>query len=626
MIKYSWPHATLRWLRSALLPAVVVAFATGSGLASAQGHAAAARDAQYIVVLNESAPEPAEAARTMAREHGLSVGFVYRNALRGFSATIPAAALQAVRSNPNVAYVEADQVMRTQSQVTPTGIWRVFAAQNPKLHINGADDWRIDVDVAVVDTGIEVGHPDLNLVGRADCSGGSPWRSACTDGAGTDGNGHGTHVAGTIGAVDNGFGVVGVAPGARLWGVKVLSDNGSGYNTWIIAGIDWITARAGTIDVANMSLGGGDSKALCDAIGNSVASGIVYVVAAGNSNKDASTSSPANCADVITVSALADFDGLAGGLASPTCRTDEDDTLANFSNWGSRVHVAAPGVCIRSTWKGGAYHTISGTSMAAPHAAGAAALVVASGSKPANRAQALEVRQKLIASGNFDWTDESGDGIKEPLLDVGALLGSHTPRLVAGTQSGSSPPPPSDTTPPVIGNVTAASITASTAEITWTTNEPATSQVRYGKTNSLGSTMGATTLVSSHAVQLSGLESGTTYLYEVRSVDASGNEAIDNDDGSYYSFTTQSTSEPAVGITLSATGYKVRGFQKVDLAWSGATSTNVDVWRNGSLVATVADSESHTDDINQKGSGTYTYRVCEAGSTSSCSPERTVTF
>ena len=168
-----------------------------------------------------------------------------------------------------------------------------------------------------------------------------------------------------------------MAPGARLWAVKVLNDQGSGYMSWIVAGIDYVTKNASAIEVANMSLGCECTSAALDtALTNSTNAGVVYVVAAGNSTKDASTFSPANHPRVITTSAVADFDGKAGGVGAATCRADEDDTLANFSNFGSTVDIAAPGVCIRSTWNNGGYNTISGTSMASPHAAGAAALYV----------------------------------------------------------------------------------------------------------------------------------------------------------------------------------------------------------------------------------------------------------
>jgi subtilisin len=227
------------------------------------------------------------------------------------------------------------------------------------------------VDVAVIDTGI-ARHPDLSIAGGVNCSTGRSY---------DDGNGHGTHVAGTIAAKDDGNGVVGVAPGARLWAVRVLDNQGSGSFSSIICGIDWVTGRAGLIEVANMSLGGGGPESACggsdamhNAICRSVRAGVTYVVAAGNEATDAKNSVPASYDEVITVSALADFNGQPGGGAAATCRADVDDTLADFSNYGKDVDLTAPGVCINSTWKGGGYNTISGTSMASPHAAGAAAL------------------------------------------------------------------------------------------------------------------------------------------------------------------------------------------------------------------------------------------------------------
>ena len=403
---------------------------------------------QYIIVLNDNVTNPAATANKMARAYGLRLGLVYSHALKGFSSQVPAGAVSMLSRDPRVKFIEADQTMQAfDAQQTPTGISRIFAPLNSSMTIDGHDDKRVDVDVAVIDTGID-DHPDLNLSpNRTNCSGGSPLVGACIDGSAPDGNGHGTHVSGTIGALDNGIGVVGVAPGARLWGVKVLKDNGSGYNSWVIAGIDWVTSHANDIEVANMSLGGGNSAALCNAIAGSVSAGVTYVVAAGNSTADASTTSPANCPDVIAVSALADFDGQPGGLGAPTCRTDQDDTLADFSNFGSDVAIAAPGVCILSTWTGGGYNTISGTSMASPHVAGAAALLAASGySTPA------AIRSALYNTGNFDWFDSSGDGIQEPLLDVSDSSVFH-PVTVANTQGSANTAPTAAITAPASGTI-----------------------------------------------------------------------------------------------------------------------------------------------------------------------------
>ena len=188
--------------------------------------------------------ETTEVAKQLAGAHGVRLGFVYEHALKGVSFSGPARAAQALARNPLVDYVEADQVVKANChqgdpQVVPTGIQRIFADENPNLTIDGVDDLRIDVDVAVIDTGIDFDHFDLNVVARTACSGGSPFLGKCKNNQGDDGNGHGTHVSGSIAAIDNGNGVVGVAPGARLHAVKVLGDNGSGQFSWVIAGIDW---------------------------------------------------------------------------------------------------------------------------------------------------------------------------------------------------------------------------------------------------------------------------------------------------------------------------------------------------------------------------------------------------
>jgi subtilisin family serine protease len=326
---------------------------------------------------------------------------------------IPPGRLNAIQNDPRVYFVEPNHPVFTNAQTVPTGITRTNTNTNPNMGINGADDFRINVDVAVIDTGIAT-HADLNLVGHVDCSGNA---TTCAVG-GTDENGHGTHVAGTIAALDNGDGVVGVAPGARLWGVRVMDRRGNGYVSWTIKGLDWVLANAGTIEVVNMSLGCQcTSAAQNTAIANVVNAGVVVVAAAGNNGANASIWSPGNHPDVITVSAIADFDGVAGGLGKSTCFRDTDDTLYTYSNFGSLIEIAAPGVCIYSTSTRGGYATLSGTSMAAPHVAGAAA-ILASRSNPNSRADVMYIQSLLLQTGNYNWTDESGDGIKEPLLDL----------------------------------------------------------------------------------------------------------------------------------------------------------------------------------------------------------------
>jgi subtilisin family serine protease len=396
---------------------------------------------RYIVVL-----QPGADAAGVAKAHSARPDIAYNHAINGFAGVLTLAQVGALRADSRVVSIEQDQVVSIAEQTVPTGVQRIFAPGNTKIGINGVDDSRVDVDVAVIDTGIDSSHPDLNVVTHVNCSGGSPFKQSCSSG-GTDDNGHGSHVAGTIGAIDNGIGVVGVAPGARLWGVKVLSSSGSGYMSWIVAGVDYVAANSAQIEVANMSLGCEcTSAALNTAISNAVAKGVVFVVAAGNSAKDASTFLPANHPDVITVSALADFDGLPGGNAPATCLTDVDDTLAYFSNFGSAVNITAPGTCILSTIPGGGYAAYSGTSMAAPHVAGAAAILASQGA-PTNKSGVQALAGVLYTNGNDNWTDDSGDGIKEPLLDV-SNQSAFAPKLVAG--SGGGTPPPETDDPPIV--------------------------------------------------------------------------------------------------------------------------------------------------------------------------------
>jgi subtilisin family serine protease len=293
---------------------------------------------------------------------------------------VPEGRLAEIEADPRVAFVSEDRPVWAVAQSLPTGVDRIDAEKRAGFGTNGG------VAVAVIDTGSGP-HPDLNVVGGVNCSTGTSF---------ADGNGHGTHVAGTIGAINDADGVVGVAPGVPIYSVRVLNNAGSGSFSSVICGIDWVTGNAPSkgIKVANMSLGGSGSdggscetttEAMQKAICNSVAAGVTYVVAAGNSAADFTGFVPAAYDQVLTVTAMADFNGQPGGGAAATCRSDVDDTAADFSNFttagsADATHtIAGPGVCILSTWKRGGYNTISGTSMATPHVTGTVAACLTSG-------------------------------------------------------------------------------------------------------------------------------------------------------------------------------------------------------------------------------------------------------
>ena len=383
------------------------------------------------------------AAVKRAKGHGLKVDQSFGRALHGFAAKLDKKQEHDLKADPNVLAVVPDGVIQL-AQTIPTGVSRVGGQVSDVADIDGSDQ-RVDADVAIVDTGIAQ-VPDLNVAGGYNCSSAdrTAWR---------DRNDHGTHVAGTVAALDNSFGVVGVAPGARVWAVKILNDSGYGLISWYVCGLDWILAQRDPNDASrplfeavNMSVtkaGADDGNCgltnhdpLHQAICRVVAGGITVVAAAANDSHSATPNIPASYNEVITVSALADTDGRPGGLGGNRCFSwggyDKDDTFADFSNYGFDVDIIAPGKCILSTIPGPAYAYMSGTSMAAPTVTGAVALYKAS--RP--NATPAEVRESLRYLGNLNWkTSTDPDSTHEPLLDVSRIGSLGTFALTPGRRA-----------------------------------------------------------------------------------------------------------------------------------------------------------------------------------------------
>lgn len=337
---------------------------------------------QYIVTLAASVAEVDAEARRLALGAGGTVGHVYQHALKGFSARLPAAAVDALRRNPAVQRIDQDATihLNTTQNSAPWGLDRIDQVDRPLSSTYEYAATGAGVRAYVIDTGIRASHVDFG--GRV-----LPGFTAIKDNAGTtDCNGHGTHVAGTVGGA-----TWGVAKAVELVPVRVLDCAGAGSYSGVIAGIDWVAAQTHRPAVANLSLGGPVSATLDAAVAGAIAKGITLVVAAGNDNANACNYSPARAPDAVTVGA-----------------TTASDARASYSNIGSCLDLFAPGSGITSAWytSDTATATLNGTSMAAPHTAGVVALLLAS--KPDATPLAIAEHLKTTASLNKLWSTGAG--------------------------------------------------------------------------------------------------------------------------------------------------------------------------------------------------------------------------
>ena len=358
---------------------------------------------RYIVVFRDDVQNPDALTDALVAQGGGTVHYRYAHAIKGFAATLPAAAIDGVSRNPNVAYIEPDGVVSISATDNSVSSWGLDRIDQRDLPLSNSYTYATDgsgVRAYIIDTGIRLTHSEFGT--RAS------FGYDAFGGTGADCHGHGTHVAGTVGGAE-----YGVARNVNLIAVRVLDCNGSGTNAGVIAGVNWVTANAVKPAVANMSLGGSFSSTLNTAVSNAIASGVTFAVAAGNSNANACNSSPASANSALTVGATTITDG-----------------RASYSNYGTCVDLFAPGSGITSSWSTSdvATNTISGTSMASPHVAGVAALY-------------------LSATGNSTKTPGQVESAIEGAATVGKVAspGSGSPNLLLYNVFGASQPPGSFT-------------------------------------------------------------------------------------------------------------------------------------------------------------------------------------
>ncbi|MFF1379627.1 S8 family serine peptidase [Streptomyces sp. NPDC058308] len=347
----------------------------------------------YIVSLDKNAPKARSAAgKALAKEYGAKIERTYDKALNGYAVELSEAEAKKFAADPAVDMVVQNRTFTATATQNNPPSWGLDRIDQKNLPLDQKytypDSAGEGVTAYIIDTGVRISHSDFG--GRASYG----YDAVDNDNTAQDGHGHGTHVSGTVAGT-----LHGVAKKAKIVGVRVLNNQGSGTTAQVVAGIDWVTKNAVKPAVANMSLGGGADSALDTAVRNSIASGVTYAVAAGNESTDASTKSPARVAEAITVGA-----------------TTNTDARASYSNYGSILDIFAPGSSITSTWNSSdtATNTISGTSMASPHVAGAAAIYL--GQNPTSTP--AQVSAALVSASSTGVVGNPGSGSPNRLLNV----------------------------------------------------------------------------------------------------------------------------------------------------------------------------------------------------------------
>ena len=508
--------------------------AGNSGLLIATGaQAKNIRDA-YIVVLRDDINNIDAEIQTMCSGMGgAKADHVYRNAIKGFSVRVPAAAIRGLLNNPRIKYIEQDQeVQATNTQTGAT--WGLDRTDQRNLPLNSTYTYNSNgatVDSYIFDTGIRTDHVEFTgrRVSGYDAFGGTA----------NDLNGHGTHVAGTVGGT-----TYGIAKGTRLIAVKVLGDNGSGTLSGVIAGVDWAVGHhvAGKPAVGNMSLGSGASQSVDDAVRRAIADGIIMVVAAGNNNANASNYSPARTVEAITVGS-----------------TTNTDARSSFSNFGAVLDIFAPGSAITSAWhtSSTAINTISGTSMASPHVAGVAALYLEAnpGSTQA------QVKQGLKASATPNVVTSAGTGSPNLLLFSGSFV------VV---------PPTPPATPLLVSPANAATnVSASNATVSWSAAAGATSyRVELLNSPTDITPLQSRTGITGTSVSFNGLNGTTTYHWRVTAVNTVGTAVSQTRSFTTAALAVPVLTSPANGATRISRTPTLRWNTTGTLAYDIQVSTN----------------------------------------------------